>query len=222
MTFSFDVGAESEDARYAEMLAAHFRTDQRVESLDDYDIASIVPSAVWHTEEPISLGEIPTWCLAILASKHVRVLLSGDGADELFFGYLKFKPLKLFSFLPSSLLSWGYVRGVNGFTRLERGRLANSVQKEFVGPNGNRYLDAASKADVRIKAMLCDASDPDAISRLGQHMDQHYPKLNVLLNNAGIFACHNLAVPSDDLTSFTKEVDVNVAGPIRTVAALIN
>ena len=84
MTFSFDVGAESEDARYAEMLAAHFRTDQRVESLDDYDIASIVPSAVWHTEEPISLGEIPTWCLAILASKHVRVLLSGDGTDELF------------------------------------------------------------------------------------------------------------------------------------------
>ncbi len=141
MTFSFDVGAESEDARYAEMLAAHFRTDHRVESLDGYDIASIVRSAVWHTEEPISSGEIPTLGLALLVSKHVRVLLTGDGADELFAGYLKFKPLKLFSFLPLSLLSWGYVRGVNGFTRLERGRFANSYQKEFVGPNGNRFLD---------------------------------------------------------------------------------
>ena len=83
-------------------------------------------------------------------------------------------------------------------------------------------LDAVTKADPRIKAVQCDASDPDAISRLGQHMRQHHPKLNVLMNNAGIFVLRNLAVPGHDLTSLTKEVDVNVAGPIRTVAALID
>ena len=82
-------------------------------------------------------------------------------------------------------------------------------------------LDAATKAEPRLQTEQCDASDPEAISRLGQSMLQDHPKLNLLMNNAGIFAFNNLVVPSEDLTSLTKQIDVNVSGPIRTVAALI-
>jgi uncharacterized oxidoreductase len=81
-------------------------------------------------------------------------------------------------------------------------------------------LDAALKEQPKLKIIRSDASDPKAIAELGRELEKTYPKLNVLLNNAGIMIYRNLAVP-DDLGSLTSEVETNVCGPIRLVSALI-
>lgn len=81
-------------------------------------------------------------------------------------------------------------------------------------------LDEAKKAEPKLHTIQCDAADPAAIAAMAEQLKTEYPKLNVLMNNAGIFLYKNLSVEAD-LASLTQEVDINVAGPIRTISALI-
>jgi uncharacterized oxidoreductase len=83
-------------------------------------------------------------------------------------------------------------------------------------------LEAAGKATPELETIQCDAADPDAVKALGAHVDQHYPDVNVLINNAGVFIPRNHTAPTQDLAGLTTELDINVAGPIRTVSVLID
>jgi uncharacterized oxidoreductase len=83
-------------------------------------------------------------------------------------------------------------------------------------------LDAAVKETPKLKAICSDASDPKAITELAREMRDKYPKLNVLVNNAGILTYRNLGVPDDDLGSLVNEIDINLSGPIRLTSAMIN
>lgn len=82
-------------------------------------------------------------------------------------------------------------------------------------------LDAAKEALPAITAVQCDAADPAAILALAASLQESHPKLNVLINNAGIFLYKNLTGPTTDLTDLTRDLDINVAGPIRTTSAFI-
>lgn len=83
-------------------------------------------------------------------------------------------------------------------------------------------LDAAVKEQPKLKTFRGDAADPKAIADLAKEMKSKFPKLNVLLNNAGIMVYRNLAMPDVDLSSLTSEIETNVCGPIRMVSALID
>jgi asparagine synthase (glutamine-hydrolysing) len=53
---------------------------------------SLFPKAVWHMEEPTAWGlEIPRMLLAEAAAREVKVVLTGEGADEIFGGYAHFR-----------------------------------------------------------------------------------------------------------------------------------
>ena len=52
-------------------------------------------------------------------------------------------------------------------------------------------------------------------------LTEKYPATNVLFNNAGIMINRNLASVEADLEELTSEIDINLTGAIRTVAALI-
>lgn len=64
----------------------------------------LLPKAVWHCEDPFITGlEIPQMILSQLTSKNVKVILTGEGSDEVFGGYPWFKTYKLlqpFNILP--------------------------------------------------------------------------------------------------------------------------
>jgi len=52
--------------------------------------------AVWHAEDPQAVGlEIPRLVLSELSARHVKVVLSGEGSDEVFGGYRWFRTHKL-------------------------------------------------------------------------------------------------------------------------------
>lgn len=82
-------------------------------------------------------------------------------------------------------------------------------------------LDEAKAAVPGLATIKSDAGDSAAIKALAAQVREQYPKLNVLMNNAGVMFHRNLSVPEDDLESFTSEVDINVSGPIRLVSAFI-
>lgn len=81
-------------------------------------------------------------------------------------------------------------------------------------------LDAAAKETPALKTIRSDAADLAAITTLATEVKDKYPKLNVLFNNAGIMVFRNIAL-ADDLDALTTEIDINLAGPIRLVSALV-
>lgn len=87
------------------------------------------------------------------------------------------------------------------------------------GRNQDR-LDAAVKANPKLTAIRSDAADLQAITDLARMVKDKFPKLNILMNNAGIMTYRNLGV-DEDLAALTSEIDINLSGPIRLVSALI-
>ena len=66
-----------------------------------------------------------------------------------------------------------------------------------------------------IHTFASDVSDPVAIAKLHAQVIAAFPTLNILINNAGIMRKNNLNDGATDLTDITREVAINLDGPIR-------
>ncbi|MFN2454909.1 MAG: asparagine synthase (glutamine-hydrolyzing) [Pyrinomonadaceae bacterium] len=90
-TFSIGFHEDSYDElKYARIAAKQFGTDHH-EFVVTPDICSILDELVWHFDEPFAdSSAIPTYMVSKLAREHVKVVLSGDGGDELFGGYTRY------------------------------------------------------------------------------------------------------------------------------------
>lgn len=89
---TFTVGYENaEDAselQYARIVADHFKTEHHEMILKPGRFMDLVTNVVWYLDEPVAeYATIPLFLLSRLAKEHVTVMLSGEGADELFAGY---------------------------------------------------------------------------------------------------------------------------------------
>ena len=71
----------------AEMMSAQFKTEHYEMVLKAGDMERVMPKLAWHLEEPRLGQSYPNYYAAQLASKFVKVVLSGGGGDELFGGY---------------------------------------------------------------------------------------------------------------------------------------
>ncbi len=87
LTYSADIGHKAEDQRFARMVAEQYSTDHHEYLLSADEAADSIEPVLHAFDEPFS-GVTSTYFLTKLISKHVKVALSGDGADELFGSYL--------------------------------------------------------------------------------------------------------------------------------------
>lgn len=71
----------------AEAMSARFKTEHYEMVLKAGDMERCLPKLSWHLEEPRVGQSYPNFYAAKLASKFVKVVLSGSGGDELFGGY---------------------------------------------------------------------------------------------------------------------------------------
>jgi len=90
---TFSIGfeeAEFNELPYARELARQYHTDHH-ELIVRPDSVDLVSSLVHHFDEPFAdTAAIPTYLVSKFAAEHVKVVLTGDGGDELFAGYESF------------------------------------------------------------------------------------------------------------------------------------
>jgi asparagine synthase (glutamine-hydrolysing) len=75
-----------DEAPHALKVANRYRT-QHHELTVRPSLKEILPDLVWHLDEPSDPLSLCAWHVAILARKYVKVVIGGDGGDELFGGY---------------------------------------------------------------------------------------------------------------------------------------
>jgi asparagine synthase (glutamine-hydrolysing) len=142
-TFSVGFEGENNETVIAKETAAALGTRHHAKIITERDFFESVPKAVWHQDEPVAdPSAIALYHVAQLAREHVTVVLSGEGADELFGGYriyrepLSLRPLawlpaplrqllhQIARLLPSGLTGRNYL--LRATTPLERRFLGNA------------------------------------------------------------------------------------------------
>jgi asparagine synthase (glutamine-hydrolysing) len=86
---TFAIGVEEQDFSelpYARLVADRYRTDH-VEARVEAKVIGSLPNMIWHLDEPSDPIAACQYSAAELASRHVKVVLGGDGGDELFAGF---------------------------------------------------------------------------------------------------------------------------------------
>jgi asparagine synthase (glutamine-hydrolysing) len=88
---TFSIGFEEskfDESRYARAVARHLGTDHTAYTLSEKEALGILEQYLQHFDEPFAdTSAIPTMLVSRLAREHVKVVLTGDGGDELFQGY---------------------------------------------------------------------------------------------------------------------------------------
>jgi asparagine synthase (glutamine-hydrolysing) len=177
---TFSIGfdePEFDELEHARTVANHFGTDHH-EFVVRPDGLSILTDLVSHFDEPFAdSSAIPTWYVSEIARRHVTVVLSGDGGDELFGGYdryLAHPRVAAFDRLPvpglrrAAALVWPHLphgaRGKNFLRHVARdaaGRYLDSIA--FFQPDERRALFTT---DVR------SALSSDSEAAMTRHFDR--------------------------------------------------
>ncbi|MGW4350788.1 asparagine synthase (glutamine-hydrolyzing) [Nocardia sp. NPDC004582] len=142
-----DVAAETAEA----IGAKHYI---RMVSPEEY--AAAISEIVWYLDEPVAdPALVPLYFVAKEARKHVKVVLSGEGSDELFGGYTIYREplsLKPFDYLPKPLrklagkVSDRIPEGTRGKSLLHRGSL--TLEERYYG-NARSFNDAQLRSVLR-------------------------------------------------------------------------
>ena len=92
-TFSISFAGRSfDETSYIREIAAAYGTEHHELDVNpSLDLATAIEEMAYYSDEPFAdAGALPVWFLSALSRKHVTVALSGEGADELFGGYITY------------------------------------------------------------------------------------------------------------------------------------
>jgi uncharacterized oxidoreductase len=83
-------------------------------------------------------------------------------------------------------------------------------------------LDQVKAKYPKLHTIQSDVADPAQIAALAASVKAEFPKLDVLVNNAGISRYRNLKIPAADLPELMVEMNINVGGVLRMTSAFID
>ena len=119
----------------------------------------------------------------------------------------------------STILITGGSAGIGLAFALKFVELGNEV---IVTGRRQAVLDEVKTKYPKLHTIQSDVADPAQMAALAARVKADFPKLNVLMNNAGIMLQKNLKVPSADLAGLMTEMNINVGGVIGMTSALID
>ncbi len=187
-TVGFEGAGGQSEIAFARETAQLLKTEHHDTVISAKTYLETLPKLVYQQDEPVAdPSAIALHFVAELASEHVTVVLSGEGADEIFGGYTIYREplsLKMFDYLPPSIRrAFGETAkmlpyGMKGKSFLTRG--AKRVEERFFG-NANLYSDEEKQRFVKGKTFsTTDVTRPiyhrvakaDDVTKM-QYLDLH-------------------------------------------------
>jgi len=154
-------GEEGDEFKYSDLIAERFRTDHHRIHVDSSRALPALPGVVEAMSEPmVSHDAIGFYLLSEEVSKHVKVVQSGQGADEIFGGYHWYPPMMQSNDAVSDYARVFFDRDHDEMGEALSPRLMNGddsrafVERHFAKPGAERPIDKALRIDTEI--MLVD------------------------------------------------------------------
>ena len=90
-TGTFSEGKEFDETPYARLAAEQSGANYHQITINSAQFMEHIQKIIWHMDEPAAgPGVFPQYCVSELAAKHVKVVLNGQGGDEIFIGYARY------------------------------------------------------------------------------------------------------------------------------------
>jgi uncharacterized oxidoreductase len=118
-----------------------------------------------------------------------------------------------------TILITGGSAGIGLAFALKFAELGNEV---IVTGRRQKVLEDVKAKHPNLHTIQSDVADPAQIAALAAHVKADFPKLDVLMNNAGIMLYKNLRAPATDLAGLMAEVNINLGGVITTTSAFVD
>jgi len=150
---SFSVGyseQEFSELSYARQVSQSIGTEHHEVVVGMDEFFNVLPRMIWHEDEPIAWpSSVSLYFVSKLASEQVKVVLTGEGSDELFAGYSRYRFylwnsawLNRYQAVPAPLRN--AIRSFIGTSNLLSGTVRRKLQHTFLGLGENiesLYID---------------------------------------------------------------------------------
>jgi len=140
--------AEFNELSDAEQIAKHIGSEHH-EFIVEASAVSLLDKLSWHFDEPFAdSSAIPTYLVAEMASKHVKMVLSGDGGDEAFGGYERYLKYQIVQKFHSRSLGMAgpLLKGMGNLIPHSIGQRINWLGERLSQPFPARYISGVSLA----------------------------------------------------------------------------
>jgi asparagine synthase (glutamine-hydrolysing) len=193
---TFSIGVVEQDFNelpYARSVADQYGTEHHDEVVSA-NLVGLLPDMVWHLEEPADPFGVGVYLVSRLAAQHVKVVLSGDGGDELFAGYDRFAGSRYVDWLAiipaiirrsvaPTIIDWI----PDTFTYKSLAQKLRWANEMSLSRGGDRYADAMSflrftednKRRLFTESALADLGDLDSRDKILEHYDSEHAETPV-------------------------------------------
>lgn len=162
-TFSIGFGEDQfSELPYSHLMASLLGTEHHTQVMQHEAVFSSLLPVLWHLDMPHGDASfMPTYLVSSLASRFVKVVLTGDGGDELFAGYEKYR--SFYNGFSGGDFDYGYFQASS---ILDDGLRAGLYTHEFRASLGGnqpfdvmrKYLNAAGTDDLINRMLYADAT----------------------------------------------------------------
>lgn len=229
---TFSIGfneAEYNEAEHAKAVARHLGTDHTELYVTPEEALALVPSLPRIYDEPFAdSSQIPTLLVSALARKHVTVALSGDGGDELFGGYNRYKltqaywrklskiprPLRAGAARALAALPTGAINGVSsGVMAILPASMRMALPAEKIAKAAG-VLPSRSSQELYLK-LVSQWQDPEAVVIGGEEpatvLTGDMPRLDGLGDIERMMALDMLTYMPDDILAKVDRAAMSVS-----------
>jgi len=181
---TFSVGfqeAAFDESRYAKIVSEKYKTRHHQLIVDNKTFADSLPALIWHNDEPLNHpNSVQIYHISRMAKEFVTVVLTGEGADELFAGYPRYLMAGMYlrlAWLPASLRKM-----LNNLLQLVPMSRINKLGKFLpLSMSENAVFNSISTNRLLVKEVL-DSKDGNSFirSRLALISDAKLDRKNLL------------------------------------------
>ena len=164
---------EANELAYARIVAEAYKTNHHEVVVSPEEFFHALPKLVWHEDEPLAHpSSVALYFVSLLASQHVKVVLTGEGSDELLAGYGRYRKTILNLSLGKHYwnLTPNVVRGVvsSGIKGLPTSRMRQKLLRSFLGVAPDIESIYFDNFAVFPLAMQADLLSNEAVEQIGR------------------------------------------------------